>query len=59
MQAYRFSRVVIAYGKDEEDAFNNLSEVLDELGADLQDTSDWNSDGIVSEYPEIDLGAEA
>ena len=55
MKPYKFIRTVIIYGDNEDDAAENLQVQLDEGDIETIEASLWDSEGLCSEYPEIDM----
>jgi len=55
MKAYEFIRTVIVYGDNEDDAFENLQVQLDEEDIETIEASLWVSQGLSSEFPEIEV----
>lgn len=54
MKAFKFTRTVIVWGTNEQDAENALGDMIDD-GEISTDLSDWYCEGQASEYEDIDL----
>ena len=55
LKAFEFTRSVVVYAENEEQARINIDEVLEEQGTDLQDSSNWDLVGLVPELGDIEI----